>query len=110
MSITSLILPFAGYEALQDAFFQLQPHGPLALREGGIIARFAREVIPNSDALTGPSPLAMDGHRGQFVSNGKIYVDDQFSDAELGLICGTYALRNASDDGGTRIVSKLSCY
>ena len=88
LSITSLILPTL--RDLRDAFFQLQPHGPLALREGGVIARLAREVIPNSDALTGPSPLAMDGHCGRFVSDGKIYVDNQFSDAELGLICGTY--------------------
>jgi hypothetical protein len=100
---------FAGYEALRDAFFRLQPHGPLALREGGIIARLAREVIQNSQALTGPSPLAMDGHRGRLVCDGTIYVDDQFSEAELGLICGTYALGNASDRG-MRIVSKLSCY
>ena len=90
LSITSLILPTL--RDLRDAFFQLQPHGPLALREGGVIARLAREVIPNSDALTGPSPLAMDGHCGRFVSDGKNYVDNQFSDAELGLICGTYAL------------------
>jgi hypothetical protein len=83
---------FAGYEALCDSFLRSQPHGPLALREGGIIARLAREVLSNSDALLGPSSEALSGRGAKFVYNDKIYVEDTFSEAELGLICGTYTL------------------
>ena len=90
---------FAGYEALRDSFLRAQPHGPFALREGGIIARLAREVLPNSNALSGPSSEALDGHSARFVCDDKIYVDDEFSEAELGLICGTYALGDMSDKG-----------
>ena len=91
---------FAGYEALCDSFLRSQPHGALALREGGIIARLAREVLSNSDALLGPSSEALSGRGAKFVYNNKIYVEDTFSEAELGLICGTYMLTNAR--GGMR--------
>jgi len=85
---------FAGYEALRDSFLRSQSHGPLALREGGIIARLAREVLPNSNALSGPTSEALNGHRARFICNNdsEIYVADNFLDAELGLICGTYLL------------------
>jgi hypothetical protein len=92
---------FAGYEVLRDSFLRSQPHGALALREGGIIARLAREVLPNSNALSGPSPEALGGHRARHVYDDKpeIYVEDEFSDAELRLICGTYALADTFDKG-----------
>jgi hypothetical protein len=92
---------FAGYEVLRDSFLRSQPHGPLALREGGVIARLAREVLPNSDALSGPSSKALGGHRARFFYDDKpeIYVEDEFSEAELRLICGTYALADTSDNG-----------
>jgi hypothetical protein len=82
-----------------DSFLRSQPHGPLALREGGIIARLAREVLPNSNALSGPSSEALGGHRARLVYDDKIYVEDEFSEAELRLICGTYALADTSDKG-----------
>jgi hypothetical protein len=85
---------FAGYEVLRDSFLRSQSHGPLALREGGIIARLAREVLPNTKALSGPSSEALNGDRARFICNNssEIYVADNFLDAELGLICGTYSL------------------
>ena len=83
---------FAGYEVLRDSFFRSQSYGPHALREGGIIARLAREVLPNFNALFGPSPEALSGRRARFNYGNEIYVDDDFSEEELGLICGTYAL------------------
>jgi hypothetical protein len=93
---------FAGYETLRDSFLRSQSHGPLALREGGIIARLAREVLPNSNALSGPSSEALSGHSAsaRFRHNDEIYVDDQFSDAELQLICGTYVLGKSNVKGG----------
>jgi len=97
---------FAGYEVLRDSFLRSQPHGPLALREGGIIARLAREVLPNSNALSGPSSEALGGHRACLVCDDKIYVEDEFSDDELRLICGSYALLA---DTGMKIFFNLIC-
>lgn len=93
---------FAGYEALRDFFLRSQSHGPLALREGGIVARLAREVLPNSNALSGPSLEALNGDREQFICNNdsEIYVADKFLDAELGLICGVYSLGTHHDGKG----------
>jgi hypothetical protein len=69
------------------------------LREGGIIARLAREVLPNSNALSGPSPEALSGRRARFIYSNEIYVDDNFLPEELGLICGTYALGTLKELG-----------
>lgn len=93
---------FAGYEVLRDSFLRSQPHGPLALREGGIVARLAREVLPDSNALSGPSSEALGGRRARLVCEGRpgIYVEDDFWDDEIQLICGTYALTN---DTGMRM-------
>ena len=101
---------FAGYETLRDSFLRSQSHGSLALREGGIIARLAREVLLNSKALSGPSSEALSSHRARFFYNEEIYVDDEFSDVELGLICGTYVLGNSSVRGGNEIYIFSSCY
>lgn len=95
---------FAGYEALRDSFFHLQPH---VLREGGIIARLAREVLPNSNSLSGPSSEALDGHRARFVCGDEIYVDDDILEPESRLICGSYVL--AHNDKGMKIFPQLSC-
>ena len=81
---------------LRDSFLRSQPHGPLALREGGIIARLAREVLPNSTALSGPSSEALSGCHARFISNGEIYVEDEFLKAKFGLICGTYEVHTES--------------
>jgi hypothetical protein len=82
------------------------------LREGGIMARLAREVLPNSNALLGPSSEALSGHRARLICGDEIYVDDNFLDDELELICGTYALCNSSANarGGNEFLSfQLSC-
>jgi hypothetical protein len=107
---------FAGYEALRDSFLRSQSHGPLALREGGIIARLAREVLPNSNALSGPSSEALSGHRARFIYGDEIYVDDSFLEDELRLICGTYVLGNPTPTPNARggnefsFFSSSSCY
>jgi hypothetical protein len=85
------------------------------LREGGIIARLAREVLPNSNALSGPSE-ALSGHRARFIYGDEIYVDDSFVEVELWLICGTYVLGNPSLTPNARggndfsFFSSSSCY
>ena len=92
----------AGYEALREAFLGSQAHGPFALRSGGIIARLAREVLPNSNALSGPSYEALNGGGERFICDGEIYVDDSLSVDDLGLICGTYVLSHGANPGGNK--------
>ena len=103
---------FAGYEELRNSFLLSQSHGPLALREGGIIARLAREVLPNINALSGPSSEALNGRGARFICGNEIYVDDTFSEVELGLLCGTYALGNPDPNarGGNEFTFFSSCY
>ena len=45
---------FEAYEALQNEFF-LSERGHLALLEGGLAARLAREVIPYTKVYDGPA-------------------------------------------------------
>jgi hypothetical protein len=106
------VADFAGYEEMRDSFFRSQSHGPLALREGGIIARLAREVLPNANALSGPSSEALSGHRARFISGDETYVDDEFSEDEFGLICGTYVLGNPNPNSkkGNEFTFLSSCY
>jgi hypothetical protein len=99
---------FAGYATLRDSFLRSQSHGPLALREGGIIARLAREVLSNSSGLSGPSSEALSGHRARFICGDEIYVDDNFLEAELGLICGTYVLSKKA--GGNEFSFFSNCH
>ena len=99
LNYTFDLADFARYEVLRDSFLRSQPHGPLALREGGINARLAREVLLNSNALSGLSSEALGGHCARLVCDDKIYVEDEFSDAELRLICGTYTLADKCDTG-----------
>ena len=103
---------FAGYATLRDSFFHSQSHGPLALREGGIIARLGREVLSNSSGLSGPSSEALSGHRARFIQvcGDEIYVDDNFLEAEfkLGLICGTYVLSKKAGGNEFSFFFKLS--
>jgi hypothetical protein len=57
-------------------------------------AHLAREVLPNSKALSSPALEALNGNHAVFICNNssEIYVADKFLDAKLGLICGTYSL------------------
>ena len=89
-------------EVDRDAIQDSQAHGPFALRSSGIIARLAREVLPNSNALSGPSYEALNGGRERFICDGEIYVDDSLSVDDLGLICGTYVLSGDANPGGNK--------
>ena len=99
---------FAAYEASRESFLRSQPHGPLALRAGGIIARLAREVLPNTNALSGPSDDALHGRHARFVCRDEVYVDDTFLESERRLICGSYDIPVANP--GKRIFPQLCCY
>jgi len=83
---------FAAYESLRESFIQAQPAGRRALSYGGIVARLARETLPDSAVLAGPSDSALQGQQ-EILDDGKVFfVDDKISDQDLDLICGTYEL------------------
>jgi hypothetical protein len=71
------------------------PHGRAALLRGGIVARIARQFLSPEGALDGPSVEATE-HRAGFMSashmRGYQYWDDDLSDREIGVICGSYVL------------------
>lgn len=94
---------FLEYKARRNAFLLTQPHGRRALCHGGIVARLARDVIPSSLVLQGPSQSALDGAQGFFMDGMQTFVDDQLTPEELDYICGTYGL--ATGIGG---VSKIT--
>ena len=81
---------FAAYESLRESFLQAQPVGRRALSYGGIVARLARETLPDSVVLAGPSDSALQGQQ-EILDDGRVFfVDDKISDQDLDLICGTY--------------------
>jgi hypothetical protein len=84
------IADFSVYQTICDSVLRSNPSCRAALCMGGIVARLAREVIPNTDALLGPSQDALDGHQKIFVCGDESFCDDQLSDAYQDLICGVY--------------------
>ena len=86
---------FAAYETLRDYFLLAQPQGRRALCYGGIVARLAREILPDSVVLAGPSYSALQGQQETLHDGGDLFVDDQLSDRDLDLICGTYEVKTS---------------
>lgn len=62
------------------------------------MARLARETLPDSVVLAGPSHKALEGQQKIFDGGGNLFVDDQLSERDLDLICGTYEV--ATGKGG----------
>ena len=82
---------FVEYEYLRDYFFKKnQAAARRALCYGGIVARLAREALPNSMIYTGPSDSALRGEQEVFSDGRVLFVDDKLSEDALDLICGTY--------------------
>ncbi|KAH9479207.1 Enhancer of polycomb-like protein 1 [Psilocybe cubensis] len=72
-----------------------QPRGRAALLKGGIISRIAREHTSLDGALEGPSIEVTEHHSGfvfHSVSDGSAYCDDEMTEDELAVICGTYSI------------------
>jgi hypothetical protein len=68
------------------------PCGRAALLYGGLIARFAREVVPFDDVLNGPSrSVTQDGRvlRHAHMSNVGFW-DDHLTDDDIDVLCGVY--------------------
>ena len=81
---------FAKYVTIRDTYLENHTHARRALSMGGIVARLAREVLPVSTVLTGPSQDALEGKQDVLLCGNEVYVDDGLSVEEVRMICGTY--------------------
>jgi len=59
---------------------------------GGIVAHLAREIIPNTAALLGPSQDALEGSQKIMACDDQLFCDDVLSDPYTNLICGVYKI------------------
>jgi len=59
---------------------------------GGIIWRLARQSLPDSAVLCGPSQDALDGCCEVFSCGEEKFCDDALPEAALDLICGVYKI------------------
>jgi hypothetical protein len=71
------------------------PQGRAALLRGGIVGRIAKEFLSIDGVLDGPS-VEVTAHRvGYIALSGKDnsrFCDDQLTENEIAIICGTYSL------------------
>ena len=81
---------FSVYQMVCDSVLRSHSFCRAALCMGGIVSRLAREIIPNTAALLGPSQDALDGLQKIFVCGDELFCDDELSDAYKDLICGVY--------------------
>ena len=81
---------FAKYLTIRDSYLENQSHARRALSVGGLVARLAREVLPVSAILTGPSQDALEGNQDILLCGNEVYVDDGLSGEVMQMICGTY--------------------
>jgi hypothetical protein len=86
---------FSAYQAICESVLKSKPFCRAALCMGGIVARLAREIIPISAALLGPSPDALEGSQEIMVSGSELFCDDKFSETYTDLICGVYEIPTA---------------
>jgi hypothetical protein len=81
---------FSKYQAMRDTYLESYPSACRALSVGGVLACLAREVLPVSAILAGPSQDALDGNQDILVCNGEIFVDDGLSEETKKMLGGTY--------------------
>jgi hypothetical protein len=81
---------FAKYLTVRDSYLEGCSHARRALSIGGLIARLAREVLPISAILMGPSQDALEGKQDVLCCGDEVYVDDGLSEEASQVICGTY--------------------
>jgi hypothetical protein len=79
------------YEQICDEFLH-GPRGRVALMQGGIAWRLARDVLDDSVVMVGPTPLNI---RSKILktSDGHQFYDDSFLEAEEFLICGGHRVK-----------------
>jgi hypothetical protein len=84
------VADFSVYQTLCDSVLKSKPFCRAALCMGGIVARLAREILPITAALLGPSQDALEGSQKIMVCDDGNFCDDNLSDAYTDLICGVY--------------------
>jgi hypothetical protein len=71
------------------------PQGRAALLRGGIVGRIAKEFLSIDGVLDGPS-VEVTAHRVGYIApsgnDDTCFCDDQLTDDEIAIICGTYSL------------------
>jgi hypothetical protein len=76
-------------------FVLTSPQGRAALLRGGIIGRIAKEYLSKDGVLDGPS-VEVTAHRVGYIApsgnDNTRFCDDQLTDNEIAIICGTYSL------------------
>ncbi|KAJ3886121.1 hypothetical protein GG344DRAFT_58043 [Lentinula edodes] len=84
---------YRSYELIRNDFLR-SARGRSALLAGGIIARLARGIVDVNDVYDGPTGHALyEGERALCVweaGQACAFWDDQLSDEEMDLICGSY--------------------
>jgi hypothetical protein len=86
------VADFSAYQTLCDSLLKSKPSCRAALCMGGIVARLAREILPNTAALLGPSQDALEGFQKILVCGDECFCDDKLDDAYTDLICGVYKI------------------
>ena len=86
---------FSAYQSVCESVLRSKPFCRAALCMGGIVARLARDILPTSAALLGPSPDALEGYQEIKVSGDELFCDDNLSKTYMELICGVYKIPTA---------------
>jgi hypothetical protein len=84
------VADFSAYQTLCYSFLKSNLSSRAALCMGGIVARLAREILPNTAALLGPSQDALEGSQNILVCGGECFCDDKLCNTDTDLICGVY--------------------
>ena len=81
----------AKYMSTVTSYLEDHSHARRALSVGGLIARLARDVLPVSAILAGPSQDALEGKQDVLCCGDEVYVDDGLPEEVMQMMCGTYA-------------------
>ena len=92
------LVDFVTYETRRNAYLAAKPFARRALSRGGVVARIAREILPNSVLYAGPSDDALMGNQLVLDCGDECLVDDMLSNEDLDFICGTYNLTGGGRD------------
>ena len=94
------------YADFRAAMLQAQsvlsfPQGRAALLQGGIVGRIAKEFLSVDGVLDGPS-IEVTAHRVGYIgpsgNGGLQFCDDEITEREVAIICGTYKLYTGKID------------
>ncbi|KAL0063775.1 hypothetical protein AAF712_009332 [Marasmius tenuissimus] len=80
---------FIAYESARNDFLRSN-RGRAAVLAGGLIARIAREVIPEEAVVYGPDTTVLQTGTCLFTQDGSGYWDHVMTEEEIDLVCGVY--------------------